>query len=60
MTFISVVPRAFMKLAALPGVFLYLSITFLHLWLGWVVRRMVIFALPFGLCVDTASARLLL
>ena len=49
-----------MKLAPLPGVFLHLSITFLHLWLGWVVRRMVIFAQPFGLCVDTASARLLL
>ena len=49
-----------MKLAPLPDVFLRLSITFLHLRLGWVVRRLVIFAQPVGLCVETASARLLL
>ena len=49
-----------MKLTPLPSVFLRLSITFLHFQLGWVVQRLVIFARPFCLCVETTSAYLLL
>ena len=37
MTFISVVPRSFMKFAPLPGVLLCLSIPLLYLWPGLVV-----------------------